>query len=109
MGKVSGIVFVALVFAVAGAKVSAAESLTDPVPPGKLVYPYKDLPGVTAPRPAVDDPYKCHTVTGRTYSYDWRYDHSFPALVYVCEQNGVVSSSSRPPNRPYWQYDDRGH
>lgn len=83
-----------------------AISLTDPIPPGHIVYPYKDLPGVTAPHPAVDDNFKCHTAIGRLRELDGIRYRNLPQLVYVCEQNGVISESTRPPNRSYWQYND---
>ncbi|MGO4565761.1 hypothetical protein AB4Z52_11990 [Rhizobium sp. 2YAF20] len=83
-----------------------ALSLTDPIPPGHIVYPYKDLPGVTAPHPAVDDNFKCHTAIGHLREIDGIRFRSLPRLIYVCEQNGVISESTRPPNRPYWQYND---
>jgi hypothetical protein len=85
---------------------SFALSLTDPIPPGHIVYPYKDLPGVTAPHPAVDDDFKCHTAIGRFREIDGIRFRNLPQLIYVCEQNGIVSESTRPPNRPYWQYND---
>jgi hypothetical protein len=83
-----------------------AASLTDRTPPGQIVYPYRDLPGVTAPRPAVDDDFNCHTAIGRRHGWHGILYRGLPQLVYVCEQNGVISSSTRPPNRPYWQYNE---
>jgi hypothetical protein len=85
---------------------SFALSLTDPIPAGHIVYPYKDLPGVTAPHPAVDDDFKCHTAIGRLREIDGIRFRNLPQLIYVCEQNGIISESTRPPNRSYWQYND---
>lgn len=83
-----------------------AEDLTTPPAPGHLVYPYKDLPGVTAPQPAQNDKFRCWTTTGHTWQGGYILDDELPDLVYVCDQNGVISESTRPPNRPYWQYND---
>jgi hypothetical protein len=72
----------------------------------KVVYPYKDLPGVTAPKPP-EEKFKCATTVAEISPdfYGWR--HAYPRLVYVCDQNGVVSASTRAPNYSYWQYNDR--
>ena len=72
----------------------------------KPVYPYKDLPGVTAPHLA-DEKFKCWTRTAELGFGYHRYYRDYPRLVYVCEQNGVISESTRPPNYSYWQYNDR--
>jgi hypothetical protein len=72
----------------------------------KPVYPYKDLPGVTAPH-VTDEKFKCWTRTAELgFGYHSFY-RDYPRLVYVCEQNGVISESTRPPNYSYWQYNDR--
>lgn len=98
---------IAAAFVVIGVPaMSLAESLTDPVPPGKIIYPYKDLPGVTAPHPAVDDDFKCHTAPGRVYMPRGMFYDSLPTVGYVCDQNGVISSGNHPPNRQFWQYND---
>ncbi len=106
MRSVTRIAIVATVLASALSGMASAESLTAPTPPGRVVYPYKDLPGVTAPHPAVDDGIKCHTALAHPRWWGGIFYRGLPQLVYVCEQNGVVSSSTRPPNRAYWQYND---
>ncbi|NTF40531.1 hypothetical protein [Rhizobium rhizogenes] len=74
------------------------------------VYPYKNLPGVTAPKMAADEKFQCSTTT--LYPYDEYYRGYFhrglPTLGYVCDQNGVISSSNRKPNYQYWQYNGSG-
>ncbi len=73
---------------------------------GKPIYPYKDLPGVTAPK-LPEEKFKCWTRTA-DLSIGYRSFYSdYPRLVYVCDQNGVISESTRPPNYSYWQYNDR--
>ncbi|WP_245458952.1 MULTISPECIES: hypothetical protein [unclassified Rhizobium] len=69
------------------------------------VYPYKNLPGVTAPKMAADEKFQCRTTT--LYADDFRqglFYRSLPRLGYVCERDGVISSSTRKPNYQYWQY-----
>lgn len=70
------------------------------------VYPYKDLPGVTAPQ-LPEEKFKCSTTIAEIPSGFYGYGHAYPRLVYVCDQNGVISESTRPPNYSYWQYNDR--
>lgn len=70
------------------------------------VYPYKDLPGVTAPQ-LPEEKFKCSTKISEVPFDFYGYGHSYPRLVYVCDQNGVISQSTRPPNYSYWQYNDR--
>lgn len=73
---------------------------------GRPVYPYKDLPGVTAPH-TPEEKFKCWTRTAELgFGYRSFY-RDYPRLVYVCDQNGVISESTRPPNYSYWQYNDR--
>jgi hypothetical protein len=69
------------------------------------VYPYKNLPGVTAPKMAADEKFQCRTTT--LYAdefYRGYYYRGLPRLGYVCDQDGVISSSTRRPNYQYWQY-----
>jgi hypothetical protein len=74
---------------------------------GKTIYPYKDLPGVTAPQQqTADEKFTCHTTTIHPYWWRGGFYRGLPRLGYVCEQNGVVSWSTRPPNWSYWQYND---
>lgn len=89
--------------------VSMADNAAGSAPASKLVYPYKDLPGVVAPQPLVtaDDKFKCRTTTIHPYSWHGIYYRGLPRLGYVCDQDGVVSWSTRPPNWSYWQYNDR--
>lgn len=73
------------------------------------VYPYKDLPGVTAPKMATDENFECRTTTlYADYLHDGLYYRSLPRLGYVCEQDGVISSSTKKPNYKYWQYNSPG-
>lgn len=72
----------------------------------KVVYPYKDLPGVKAPQ-LPEEKFKCSTTIAELSSDFYGYRHGYPRLVYVCDQNGVISQSTRPPNYSYWQYNDR--
>ncbi|WFR95410.1 hypothetical protein [Rhizobium tumorigenes] len=72
----------------------------------KPIYPYKNLPGVTAPQ-EFKEKFKCWT---RLADLDFGYRsfyRDYPRLVYVCDQNGVISESTRPPNYSYWQYNNR--
>jgi hypothetical protein len=71
----------------------------------KVVYPYKDLPGVKAPQQA-EEKFNCSTTIADPSDF-YGYHHGYPRLVYVCDQNGVISQSTRPPNYSYWQYNDR--
>jgi hypothetical protein len=70
------------------------------------VYPYKNLPGVTAPQMA-EEKFKCWTRTAELGFGLHSFERAYPRLVYVCDQNGVISESTRPPNYSYWQYNDR--
>ena len=72
----------------------------------KAVYPYKDLPGVKAPQPA-EEKFKCSTTIAEVPFDFYGYRHAYPRLVYVCDQNGIISQSTRAPNYSYWQYNDR--
>ena len=72
----------------------------------KVAYPYKDLPGVKAPQPA-EEKFKCSTTIADLSSDFYGYRHAYPRLVYVCDENGVISQSTRAPNYSYWQYNDR--
>ena len=72
----------------------------------RVVYPYKDLPGVTAPKPP-EEKFKCTSTVAEMSPDFYGWDHAYPRLVYVCDQNGVVSASTRAPNYSYWQYNDR--
>jgi hypothetical protein len=87
---------------------SMAGSPAKSAPPNKPVYPYKDLPGVLAPQPlkTADDKFKCRTTTIHPYAWRGIYYRGLPRLGYVCDQDGVVSWSTRPPNWSYWQYND---
>ena len=72
----------------------------------KPTYPYKNLPGVTAPH-TPEENFTCWTRTA-DLSFGYRsFYRDYPRLVYVCNQNGVISESTRPPNYSYWQYNDR--
>jgi hypothetical protein len=73
---------------------------------GKAVYPYKDLPGVTAPK-LPEEKFKCSTRLAEAPYGFYAFRHDYPRLVYVCDQNGVISESTRPPNYDYWQYNGR--
>ena len=75
---------------------------------GKAIYPYKDLPGVTAPQ-LPEEKFKCSTTVAEAPFDFYGYGHAYPRLVYVCDQNGVISESTRPPNYSYWQYNNRNH
>jgi hypothetical protein len=99
---------VAMVFAAIAPGLSMAGNPVNWAAAGKTIYPYKDLPGVTAPtQQTADDKFSCRTTT--IHSYWWRGGiyRGLPRLGYVCDQNGVISSSTRPPNWSYWQYNDR--
>ena len=70
------------------------------------LYPYKNLPGVKAqPDKKDEEQYSCRTETRLIRR---RYDDIFrsggmPTLVYVCDRDGVISSSSKVPLRGHYQ------
>ncbi|MBN8949684.1 MULTISPECIES: hypothetical protein [unclassified Rhizobium] len=96
---------VALSLAVLMPATAFADNPLLPKPYVAPVYPYKDLPGVTAPKIMADEKFQCQTTT--LYPDYWGgglYYRGLPRLGYVCDQNGVISSSTRKPNYQYWQY-----
>lgn len=101
----SKIVIAALLVASAMPVAALADNPLLPQPHVRPVYPYKDLPGVTAPKMATDEKFQCRTTTVSTYGFHGGllYD-GLPRLGYVCEQNGVISVGTRKPNYQYWQY-----
>jgi len=86
-----------------------AESLAKPKRPATLAFPFKDLPGVTAPQPPWDDNVKCYTTTESLRGINGTRYRDLPELNYVCEKNGVVSSGNFAPRRGYWQYNAPTH
>jgi hypothetical protein len=97
---------VGALFALCAPVAAMAEGPAKPGPQWGTVYPYKDLPGVKAPEIG-GEKFRCWTRVaefGIGYHY---FERAYPRLVYVCEQNGVISESTRPPNYSYWQYNDR--
>ncbi|MFJ6328548.1 MULTISPECIES: hypothetical protein [unclassified Rhizobium] len=99
------IAIAALLLAAAMPVAALADNPLLPKPYVAPVYPYKNLPGVTAPKMAADEKFQCNTTT--LYPDDFYrgfYYRGLPRLGYVCEQNGVISSSTRKPNYQYWQY-----
>jgi hypothetical protein len=88
--------------------VSHAEKPVNWAAAGRTADPYKDLPGVKDPKQLpVDEKFKCRTATVYPYGLHDFFYRGLPQLGYVCEQNGIVSTSTRAPNWSYWQYNDR--
>lgn len=101
----SRIVIAALLFASAVPAAALADDPLLPKPHVQAVYPYKDLPGVTAPKMAADEKFQCRTTTVQFRDYrDGFFWRGLPRLGYVCEQNGVISVGTNKPNYQYWQY-----
>ena len=99
--------FIAVALAAAVPVAGNAEGLI-PAPYVAPVYPYKNLPGVTAPKKTVaDENFRCRTTTVRLRGFhDGIFYRNLPKVGYICEQNGVISESTGKPNYQYWQYDD---
>ena len=101
----SKVVIVALFLAGLMPATGFADNPLVPKPYVRPIYPYRDLPGVTAPKMAADEKFQCRTTTlypdGFYRGFFYR---GLPRLGYVCEQDGVISSSTRKPNYQYWQY-----
>ncbi|QYA13311.1 hypothetical protein [Rhizobium sp. AB2/73] len=101
----SKIAVAALSLAVLMPAAALADNPLLPKPYVAPVYPYKDLPGVTAPKVADDEKFQCRTATVYAdYFHEGPFYRGLPRLGYVCDQNGVISSSTRKPNYQYWQY-----
>ncbi|NLR98581.1 hypothetical protein HGP17_17320 [Rhizobium sp. P38BS-XIX] len=101
----SKIAIVALVFAGLAPATAFADNPLIPKPYVAPVYPYKNLPGVKAPKMAADEKFQCRTTTLHPEEFYRGYFYrGMPRLGYVCEQDGVISSSTRKPNYQYWQY-----
>lgn len=72
------------------------------------LYPYKNLPGVVDPaKQPVDEKFNCRIGVAYPRWFDGIHYRGLPKQVYVCNQDGMISSSARPPNWSYWQYNDR--
>ncbi|MFS8046666.1 hypothetical protein [Rhizobium sp. BR 314] len=107
MWNKSKIAVAALLLAAVTPVAALADNPLLPKPYVAPVYPYKNLPGVTAPKMAADEKFQCRTTP--LYSDEFQrgfYYRGLPRVGYVCEQNGVISSSTRKPNNQFWQYND---
>ncbi|MBB3612067.1 hypothetical protein [Rhizobium sp. BK602] len=105
----SKIVIAALLLASAVPATSFADNPLLPKPYVRPVYPYKNLPGVTAPKMAEDEKFQCRTTTIHLRGFrDGIFWRGLPRLGYVCEQDGVISESTSKPNYQYWQYNGPG-
>ncbi|ENN84739.1 hypothetical protein RHSP_08430 [Rhizobium freirei PRF 81] len=108
MWNKSKIAIVALFLAGAMPAAALADNPLLPKPYVAPVYPYRNLPGVTAPKMAADEQFECRTTTVHSDEfYRGFYHRGLPRLGYVCEQNGVISTSTRKPNYQYWQYNSQ--
>ncbi len=65
--------------------------------------PYRDLPGVKAPKTGAvspDDGFECDTEIGdRRYRRDIFDRYAGSGIVYSCTRNGMTVESARPPRR----------
>lgn len=105
----SKIVIAAFLLAGAVPATGFADNPLLPKPYVRPVYPYKNLPGVTAPKMAEDEKFQCRTTTIHLRGFrDGIFYRGLPRLGYVCEQDGVISESTNKPNYQYWQYNGPG-
>ncbi|MDE1996699.1 MAG: hypothetical protein KGI75_29640, partial [Rhizobiaceae bacterium] len=81
----SKMVVAALLFVSVMPAVSLADNPLLPKPYVAPVYPYKNLPGVTAPKMAADEKFECRTTTIRLHGFHGGiFYRNLPRLGYIC-------------------------
>ncbi|TCL72033.1 hypothetical protein EV286_105292 [Rhizobium sp. BK251] len=92
-----GVVLVGIAPAAAGS--ASNLKLPPQEAPLQLGYPYKDLPGVTAPSINPPPEYDCRSEVDLIRGWrdiEYRFD-GMPRLVYVCERDGVIFKGTKTP------------